>query len=128
MNKSARLKRSLVTTAMAIGTLYAGAWRVEADSAYIQTDLVSDIPGLAALTEPKLVNPWGFRIPPPVPFGLRTRVPVQPICSRSRLTSRKCPLRGATAISSFQQRQADLKAPPARSRIQLILSGRDGRR
>jgi uncharacterized protein (TIGR03118 family) len=60
MNKSARLKRSLVTTAMAVGTLYAGAWRVEADSAYIQTDLVSDIPGLAALTEPKLVNPWGI--------------------------------------------------------------------
>ena len=58
MNKSARLKRSLVTTAMAVATLYAGAWRAEAD--FIQTDLVSDIPGLAALTEPNLVNPWGM--------------------------------------------------------------------
>jgi uncharacterized protein (TIGR03118 family) len=60
MNKSARLKRSLVTTAMALGILYTGAWRAEADSAYVQTDLVSDIPGLAALTEPNLVNPWGM--------------------------------------------------------------------
>jgi uncharacterized protein (TIGR03118 family) len=59
MNKSARLKRSLVTTAMAVGTLYAGAWRAEAAS-YIQTDLVSDIAGLAALTEPELHNPWGI--------------------------------------------------------------------
>jgi uncharacterized protein (TIGR03118 family) len=59
MNKSARLKRSfLVITAIAVGTLYAGAWRAEAD--FIQTNLVSDIPGLAAITEPELVNPWGM--------------------------------------------------------------------
>jgi uncharacterized protein (TIGR03118 family) len=58
MNKSARLKRSLVTTAIAVGTLYAGAWRAEAD--FIQTDLVSDIAGLAALTDPELKNPWGM--------------------------------------------------------------------
>ena len=33
MNKSARFKRSsLVTTAIAVGILYAGAWRTEADS------------------------------------------------------------------------------------------------
>ena len=32
MNKSARF--SLVTTAIAVGTLYAGAWRAEADSLY----------------------------------------------------------------------------------------------
>jgi len=66
MNKSARLKRSLVTTAMAVGTLYAGAWRAEAD--FIQTDLVSDIPGLAALTEPELHNPWGVSHTATSPF------------------------------------------------------------
>jgi hypothetical protein len=44
MNKSARF--SLVTTAIAVGTFYAGTWRAEAD--FIQTNLVSDIPGLAA--------------------------------------------------------------------------------
>jgi uncharacterized protein (TIGR03118 family) len=57
MNKSARLKRTLVTTAIAACALYAGAWRAEAD--FIQTNLVSDIPGLAAITEPELHNPWG---------------------------------------------------------------------
>jgi uncharacterized protein (TIGR03118 family) len=56
MNKSARV--SLVTTAIALGTLYAGAWRAEAD--FTQTNLVSDIPGLAAITEPELHNPWGM--------------------------------------------------------------------
>jgi hypothetical protein len=56
MNKSARF--SLVTTAIAVGSLYAGAWRAEAD--FIQTNLVSDIPGLAALTELELHNPWGI--------------------------------------------------------------------
>src|SRR5205823_2163455 len=57
MNKSVRSKRSLVTTAIAVGTLYAGAWRAEAD--FLQTDLVSDIAGLATITDSNLVNPWG---------------------------------------------------------------------
>jgi uncharacterized protein (TIGR03118 family) len=57
MNKSAR--RLLVTTAIAVGTLYAGAWRAEADG-FVQTNLVSDIPQLAALTDSALVNPWGM--------------------------------------------------------------------
>jgi uncharacterized protein (TIGR03118 family) len=43
---------------MAVGILYAGAWRAEAD--FIQTNLVSDIPGLAAITDPELHNPWGI--------------------------------------------------------------------
>jgi uncharacterized protein (TIGR03118 family) len=59
MNKSARFKRSsLVTAAIVVGALCAGAWRAEAD--FIQTNLVSDIPGLAAITEPELHNPWGI--------------------------------------------------------------------
>ena len=79
MNKSARF--SLVTTVIAVSSLYAGTWRAEAD--FIQTNLVSDIPSLAAkITEPELVNPFGvYLIPPRAPFGLRTRVPVQPLSS-----------------------------------------------
>jgi uncharacterized protein (TIGR03118 family) len=57
MNKSAR--RLLVTTAIAVSTLYAGAWRAEADG-FVQTNLVSDLAGLAAITEPELHNPWGI--------------------------------------------------------------------
>ena len=33
---------------------------------YFQTDLTSDIPGLAAVTDPQLQNPWGMS------FGLNT--------------------------------------------------------
>ena len=50
MNKSTRF--SLVTAAIAIGTLYAGIWRAEADSLFAQTNLVSDIPGLAKILDP----------------------------------------------------------------------------
>jgi uncharacterized protein (TIGR03118 family) len=66
MNKSARF--SLVTTAIAVGTLYAGTWRAEAD--YIQTNLVSDIPGLATITDPSLVNPWGSSHSATSPFWI----------------------------------------------------------
>jgi hypothetical protein len=64
MNKSARF--SLMTTAIVVGTLYAGTWRAEAD--YVQTNLVSDIPGLAAITDSSLVNPWGSSRLPTSPF------------------------------------------------------------
>jgi uncharacterized protein (TIGR03118 family) len=64
MNKSAR--KLLVTAAIAIGTIYAGAWRAEADT--IQTNLVSDILGLAAITDLELHNPWGISHSATSPF------------------------------------------------------------
>jgi uncharacterized protein (TIGR03118 family) len=68
MNKSARFKRSsLVITAIAVGTLYAGAWRVEADT-FGQTNLVSDIPGFATITDENLKNPWGISHSATSPF------------------------------------------------------------
>jgi uncharacterized protein (TIGR03118 family) len=70
MNKSAR--RLLVTTAIAVGTLYAGAWRAEAD--FIQTNLVSDIPGLATITDPELHNPWGISHNATSPFWVSNQV------------------------------------------------------
>src|SRR5712664_1321956 len=33
--------------------------------AYLQTNLVSDIPGMAAVTDPNLKNPWGLSSSPP---------------------------------------------------------------
>ena len=68
VNKSTRF--SLVTAAIAIGTLYAGIWRAEADSLFAQTNLVSDIPGLAAITEPELHNPWGISHNATSPFWI----------------------------------------------------------
>jgi hypothetical protein len=44
---------------IAMGALCAGSKQSVA-LPYIQTDLVSDIPGLASLTDPELVNPWGM--------------------------------------------------------------------
>jgi uncharacterized protein (TIGR03118 family) len=42
-----------------------------ADAAiYVQTNLVSDIPGLAMLTDPHLVNPWGVSFTPGSPFWI----------------------------------------------------------
>jgi uncharacterized protein (TIGR03118 family) len=38
------------------------------DSSYLQTNLVSDIPGLAANTDPNLHNPWGLVASPTGPF------------------------------------------------------------
>jgi hypothetical protein len=50
--------------------LCAGAWRAEADSLYAQTNLVSDIPGLASLTDPILRNPWGISHNATSPFWI----------------------------------------------------------
>ena len=39
-----------------------------APRSYVQTNLVSDIPGLAAHTDPNLVNPWGMTNGPGSPL------------------------------------------------------------
>ncbi len=41
-----------------------------AQNAYVQTNLVSDVPGLAATTDPQLVNPWGISFGPTTPFWI----------------------------------------------------------
>src|SRR5262249_60549127 len=37
---------------------------------YTQVNLVSDVPGLAQVTNPDLVNPWGISFSPTGPFWL----------------------------------------------------------
>ena len=58
MRYSALFQKSVLAGATAVAALSFGAWRAQAGP-YVQTNLVSDIPGLAQLTEPELVNPWG---------------------------------------------------------------------
>jgi uncharacterized protein (TIGR03118 family) len=41
-----------------------------AQNAYVQSNLVSDVPGLAAVTDPNLVNPWGIAISGASPFWI----------------------------------------------------------
>ena len=40
----------------------------QAGRAYVQTNLVSDIPGLAKVTDPNLKNPWGTSTAPGLPI------------------------------------------------------------
>jgi len=43
-----------------------GSFAAQAD--YVQTNLVSDIPGFATITDPMLKNPWGMSFSPTSPF------------------------------------------------------------
>ena len=61
------MTNKLATSICAFTALCTLTWRVEA-STYVQTDLVSDIPGLATITEPELVNPWGLSHTTTSPF------------------------------------------------------------
>src|SRR5438093_7961617 len=57
---------ALVTTAVA--ALAGGGTASASAHGYRQTDLVSDIPGRAQLTDPNLVNPWGLAAGPTTPL------------------------------------------------------------
>ena len=67
MRYSALFQKSVLAGATAVAALSFGAWRAQAGP-YVQTNLVSDIPGLAQLTEPELVNPWGVSHSTTSPF------------------------------------------------------------
>ncbi len=67
MTLASRLRKSLLISAVGIGALCAATSRAGAD-AYIQTNLVSNIAGLAALTDANLKNPWGISHGPTTPF------------------------------------------------------------
>src|SRR5438270_3056677 len=64
MNKNI-LQRSLFLAFA--GVLYIGSLHAE-DSQFVQTNLVSDLAGVAAVTDPALKNPWGIPHSPPSPF------------------------------------------------------------
>jgi uncharacterized protein (TIGR03118 family) len=48
-----------MTTATAIAALCAGAGVANAADGFTQNNLISNMPGLATITDPNLVNPWG---------------------------------------------------------------------
>src|SRR5690242_8267177 len=66
MQTSALFRTMLLASGVA-AALGSGIHTAKAD--YIQTNLVSDISGLARITDPRLVNPWGIsRSPTGSPF------------------------------------------------------------
>ena len=67
------LRRVMPAASVGLGLL--GSMANPASSApYVQTDLVSDIPGLATITEPTLVNPWGISHSATSPFWISDQV------------------------------------------------------
>ncbi|HZU89119.1 MAG TPA: TIGR03118 family protein [Stellaceae bacterium] len=67
MNPSISWRKSASLAAVAIGALYFGAIDATAGP-YVQTDLVSNLPGLATITDPDLANPWGVAHSATSPF------------------------------------------------------------
>jgi uncharacterized protein (TIGR03118 family) len=67
MNRPALLKKSFIPTVIAICGLCGVAPPAQATE-YLQTDLVSNVLGLATITDPFLINPWGFSHSSTSPF------------------------------------------------------------
>ena len=63
-----RKKTSLLAPLAALCVLALTLSPLQAANGYKQTNLVSDIPGLATHTDPNLVNPWGISSGPATPF------------------------------------------------------------
>ena len=59
--------KAFLVTSAAAGVLYVGGLRAQ-DTKLVQTNLVSDISGLAAVTDANLKNPWGVSHSPTSPF------------------------------------------------------------
>src|SRR6516165_8126328 len=59
--------RPFAVAALAIGALTLSALQTQGAD-FTQTNLVSDIQGLATITDPQLVNPWGVSHSPTSPF------------------------------------------------------------
>ena len=66
MTLAYRFRNPLAFTMFGIGALCSAISAAEAD-AYIQTNLVSNIDGLAAFTDLTLINPWGISFGPTTP-------------------------------------------------------------
>ncbi len=74
---------SVMTTATAFAALCAGAGVANAADGFTQNNLVSDMPGLATITDPNLKNPWGVSFSRSgVLSGFRTRAQIRPFFLR----------------------------------------------
>lgn len=65
-----RSLQAVILTTVAVSALSAGG---TAQAQFKQTDLASDIPGLATVTEPNLVNTWGLSHLPGSPFWMSSQ-------------------------------------------------------
>lgn len=72
-------RMALLTVALLLGMFFSfglstdhaqAASKHENEGGYQQTNLISDLPGLAQQTDPNLVNPWGIVAGPTTPFWI----------------------------------------------------------
>jgi hypothetical protein len=93
-----------------------------AQADYVQTNLVSDMPGLGQITDASLKNPWGMSFSPSSPFWISDQgANVSTLYSVSGGTVTKAP--PPPKVPSrflFLLQRADHKVPPARSTTHLI--------
>jgi uncharacterized protein (TIGR03118 family) len=67
--KNVMLRRvMLIAAAMVVAGASAQCVLADGANSFSQTNLVSDIPGMAAVTDPNLVNPWGMSSGPTSPI------------------------------------------------------------
>ena len=59
--------KTFLATWIAVGAVWAGTLHAQV-AGFVQVNLVSDIPKLAAITDPELVNPWGVSHSTTSPF------------------------------------------------------------
>jgi uncharacterized protein (TIGR03118 family) len=67
------MRRSRILAALG-GLVLLAATPVTARADFVQTNLVSDVPGLAQITDPNLVNPWGVSFGATSPFWVSNQV------------------------------------------------------
>jgi uncharacterized protein (TIGR03118 family) len=68
-----RSRQRTIALIAAVGVVAVSTWTASAcfaAEAYLQTNLVSDLPGMAAHTDPHLVNPWGIASSANSPFWI----------------------------------------------------------
>ena len=80
--------QAVILTTVALSALCAGSGTAHAQ--FKQTNLVSDIPGLATLTDPSLINPWGVSFLPGSPIW---------VSNQGTNTSNLYPVVGSTGVS-----------------------------
>jgi uncharacterized protein (TIGR03118 family) len=62
------MSRSRIFVIVSLAVLVSAAHGWAGSVGFVQTNLVSNVPGLAAATDPDLVNPWGLSFSPASPF------------------------------------------------------------
>jgi hypothetical protein len=114
-----RFPKALLVTSAIICALNASALRAEDTKLVklVQTNLVSDIAGLAMITDPELVNPWGVSHSLTSPFWVsnqgKSTTTLYAVTDETKVT--KININPQPALSKSRQQRRDRKDRVAKS-------------